>query len=145
MQTDISLDSRFAPRTEDIAAKVIDGEAIIINLTTGLYYSLENVGAAVWQMVADRRSVKEMAGAISERYDVTRDRAQSDLATFVDQLLTESLIEEAVDSAADAAPQNSAPDRKLPYSQPILSVYRDMEDLLALDPPAPAFGQLKPK
>ena len=39
------LPERFRVNTEEVAAKVIDGEAIIINLTTGVYYSMDGVGA----------------------------------------------------------------------------------------------------
>ena len=33
---------------DEVAAKVVQGEAIIINLATGVYYSMTGVGAAAW-------------------------------------------------------------------------------------------------
>ena len=41
----LNLHHCFRPREEEIASKVIDGEAIIINLANGVYYSMDKVGA----------------------------------------------------------------------------------------------------
>ena len=42
------LQSRLKPNEEEVAAKVLDGEAILINLSNGAYYSTDKRGAFIW-------------------------------------------------------------------------------------------------
>lgn len=132
--------TRVRPNTGDVAAKVIDGEAIIMNLANGLYYSMDEVGSAIWEMVEQARSVDEMAGALEARYAVDRATTDADVARLVGELLDEGLVvvtdEDGGGPAADAAPTGKA------YASPTLNRYDDMADLLALDPPMPGLGDL---
>ena len=43
----LMLKHRMQPNKEEVAAKVMDGEAILINLSNGIYYSMDKVGAVV--------------------------------------------------------------------------------------------------
>lgn len=132
--------TRVRPNTGDVAAKVIDGEAIIMNLANGLYYSMDEVGSAIWEMVEQARSVDEMAGALSARYDVERTTVDEDVARLVGQLLDEQLVVVTEEAAAPGTP--AASDGAGPYAAPTLNRYDDMADLLALDPPMPGLGDV---
>ncbi len=48
----MSAEPRHALNGEVATAKVIDGEAIVINVVTGRYYSLEGPGALAWALLA---------------------------------------------------------------------------------------------
>jgi len=37
-------ESSLRPNEEEVASKVMDGEAILINLSNGIYYSMDKVG-----------------------------------------------------------------------------------------------------
>ena len=50
----LSLQSCLRPNEEEVAAKVMDGEAILINLSSGIYYSMDKVGGVLWG--ADREA-----------------------------------------------------------------------------------------
>jgi len=41
-------DLRLTPNRANVAAKVIDGEAIILDITRGAYYSMDGAGAVIW-------------------------------------------------------------------------------------------------
>lgn len=126
---------RFRVRDEEVAAKVIDGEAIIINLTTGVYYSLDSTGSEVWSLLEAGHDVDALVGFLRRRYGAPEGACRGDVEGLVDQLLEEKLI-----GAADGAPHAPPPvaDRsERPYAPPRLDIYRDMGDLLALDPPVP--------
>jgi hypothetical protein len=47
----LTLHDHLRPHTEEVAAKGIDGEAILINLSNGIYYSLDNVGGLIWELI----------------------------------------------------------------------------------------------
>ncbi|HEX7025493.1 MAG TPA: PqqD family protein [Gemmatimonadales bacterium] len=132
----LSAETRFAIRSDEIAFKVLDGETIIINLVNGMYYSLPGVGSEAWEMFDAGRTLGEVTARISERYSAPPVAVAADLARLAEELLAENLL------SPDAG---SAPARELPapapadraYTPPALQTYRDMADLLALDPPTP--------
>jgi hypothetical protein len=129
----------FEVNLDRAAGDVIDGEAIIINLETGVYYSMQGIGGELWAMLGERRSFGAMLETIVASYEVTSDEARRDVETVLGQLLEEGLIQPASSGDARATPADAA---KKPYARPELQVYRDMQDLLALDPPAPGMNQI---
>jgi hypothetical protein len=134
------LHQRLRPRDEEVAAKVIDGEAIIINLANGIYYSMDKVGGLIWDMVQSGQSLEKIIQGVTERYDVARDKAESDLLELVEEMLRENLVAIAENGAPADTPSQLPPGEKLAYEAPKLNIYRDMGDLLALDPPTPGLG-----
>ena len=133
----LTLQQRLRPRAEEVAAKVIDGEAIIINLANGMYYSMDRVGGMIWDLLQNGQTLEGIVGAVTDRYDVSRDQATADLEALVNELLRENLVAPLEGGDSAAAPPRLDPRGKLPYQTPTLNVYRDMGDLLALDPPMP--------
>jgi hypothetical protein len=51
------------------------------------------VGARVWQLLAEPRSVSSVADAIVSEYDVDRTRCQADILVLLEELLDQGLIE----------------------------------------------------
>jgi hypothetical protein len=131
---------RLQVREEEVAAKVMDGEAIIINLANGIYYSMDKTGGLIWEMIQAGHTLDETLAAITARYDVSPEQAQRDLQQLVGELLQENLITPSQNDRP--APVESLPDvrERLKYELPKLNIYRDMGDLLALDPPTPGMG-----
>lgn len=142
-RTMISDETRVTPRSGEIAAKVIDGEAIIMNLSNGLYYSMDPLGAAVWTMAQSGLSVGRIAEALAEHFDLGWDAALRDVEELVAHLVSEELVDVAAGGASPTGEANGpVPDfaAELPYSPPVLNRYDDMADLLALDPPMPGLA-----
>jgi len=135
----LSLQSHFRPREEEVASKVIDGEAIIINLANGVYYSMDKVGALVWDLLQAGHTLEEVIVGVTCRYDVTREQAESNVRDLVQELVQENLVVSTENGAAAPAQAMEHQDR-VPYEIPKLNIYRDMGDLLALDPPVPGLG-----
>lgn len=131
----VRASDRFRIRSEEVAAKVIDGEAIIINLTSGVYYSLDPTGSEVWSLLEAGHDVDAIVGSLRRRYEVAEGTCRSDVERLVDQLLEEKLI--VLADGGSAAPLLDGDRSERPYSPPRLDIYRDMGDLLALDPPVP--------
>jgi len=134
------LHQRLRSRGEEVAAKVIDGEAIIINLANGIYYSLDKVGGLIWDMVQSEHSLEEMIMAVTDRYEVSREQVDADVQALVEELLRENLVAVSENGGPAAETRQAAHGEKLPYEAPKLNIYRDMGDLLALDPPTPGLG-----
>lgn len=136
----LNLQHCFRPRREEVASKVIDGEAIIINLANGVYYSMDRVGAHVWDLLQAGYCLEDVIGDIAARYDVSRHQAESNVCELVHELVQENLVDACEND--DSVPLLATPESqgKLAYELPKLNIYRDMGDLLALDPPVPGLG-----
>lgn len=122
------------------AGDVIDGEAIIINLASGVYYSMQGIGGDIWSMLGAHHTVGSMLDRIVAAYDVSPGDARRDLEAVLGQLLDEGLIQRA--SGGNGTHALPVVVEKKPYARPVLQVYRDMQELLALDPPAPGMNQI---
>jgi chemotaxis receptor (MCP) glutamine deamidase CheD len=137
----IGRKERLGIRRAEIAAKVIDGEAIVINLATGLYYSLGKVGGRIWSLIERNLSSEDIAAAIASEYGVSKEMVGSDVVELVEQLAAEQLIEVA---SVHVAPQES---RKMElntgkaYAKPELRKFSDMAEIFAMDPPLPGLAK----
>jgi coenzyme PQQ synthesis protein D (PqqD) len=133
---------QLSVRREEVAAKIIDNEAILINLTTGLYYSMGAVGGRVWSLIERKGNADEIAATIASEYDVAPETAVTDVHALVRQLLDEKLID-ARPSAVVAERAARAVNGKgtEPYSKPELKKFSDMAEIFAMDPPLPGLAK----
>ena len=94
----------FTPETVLVAARDqiscdLAGEAAILHLGSGMYYSLDRVGARVWSLVQSSTSFRHIRDTLLAEYDVTAERLEQDLTELLNTLLAERLIEVRHDSA----------------------------------------------
>jgi hypothetical protein len=140
---DLADETRFRLNAERVAAKVVDGEAIVINLVNGRYYSLDGASGLAWQLVVSGHRIDEAAKQIATAYDVDESVARADLVHLVADVLDEGLVLQAAEGQLSAEPP-APPEVRLAYARLELVSYTDMEELLALDPPMPGLGALPP-
>jgi Coenzyme PQQ synthesis protein D (PqqD) len=148
----LPLNTRLGPNEAEVAAKVIDGEAILINLSNGMYYSMDQVGGLIWTMISEGHSLAAIASAVAESYDVSAAQAQADLERVAAELVHENLVVVASEDRQVGGDQQPLGDDRsgyevpldgrLAYEAPRLNKYDDMAELLALDPPMPAMAEL---
>jgi hypothetical protein len=81
---------------------MLGDEAAILNLKNSVYYGLNPVGARVWNLVQQSRSVVEIRDALLEEYDVEAEQCERDLLNLLEKLREQGLIE--VREARLAAP-----------------------------------------
>jgi hypothetical protein len=131
----MSLQVRLQPNVPVIAAKVMDGEAIIINVMSGTYYSLDGAGAMAWSLIEAGCCLRDIIDRIAALYGVPAEGVREDIESLVNHLLQEWLVWVTAERPVLDVPEVARPPE--PYQSPRLNVYKDMEDLLALDPPLP--------
>ena len=88
----VDLSHLFSKQKEDVHSTVLDGESILLNLSTGRYYTLNAVGSVVWDLSTGDRSLAHVVSTICDRFDVTVQQAQDDLLDLVVELSQEGLI-----------------------------------------------------
>jgi hypothetical protein len=68
-------------------------EAAILNLKNGTYYGLDPVGARVWDLVQEPRTVSDLRELLIAEYDVDPVRLESDIRDLLRQLADNQLLE----------------------------------------------------
>lgn len=71
----------------------LGGEVAILNLSAGMYYGLDEVGARIWDLVQQPEVVSEIQATILEEYDVEPSRGKRDVLELLQELVNEGLIE----------------------------------------------------
>jgi hypothetical protein len=77
---------------EDVVFRELDGEAVILNLASGMYFGLDAVGTRIWQLLDTHRSLRRTLEALETEFDAPLDRLSSDLTEFVVQLQAKGLL-----------------------------------------------------
>ena len=71
----------------------LEGEAAVLNLKTGVYYGLDDVGASVWRMLNEPRRVDELVDALLGEYEVDREECERDVIALLGELAVRGLVE----------------------------------------------------
>ena len=132
--------SVLRPNAAAVAAKVIDGEAIIMNLNNGAYYSMDGVGAVIWELIEGGHSAEAIRDGVASRYALPVESVQADVQRLLDELLAEQLIVAAAAGPEANGNPGATASATAAYAAPVLNKYTEMADLLALDPPMPTLG-----
>jgi hypothetical protein len=120
--------------------EIIDGEAVIVNLDSGNYYSLDRVGAEVWAHIEKGAPLHEIIEDISHRYEGEQKEIEKAIYHLVNEMQQENLIimdeSEKSESETEFGTQDKTEPRKerQSFEAPVLYKYNDMQDLLLLDP-----------
>jgi hypothetical protein len=77
----------------DVLFRVLDGEAVLLDLVSGTYFGLDPVGTEIWGMLGDGATIGEIRAAIVARYDVDAATARADLEDLVADLVKRGLVE----------------------------------------------------
>jgi Coenzyme PQQ synthesis protein D (PqqD) len=85
--------SSIVGATRDHVSCLLGDEAAILNLKNTVYYGLDPVGARVWDLVQQARSVGEIRDALLDEYEVQPEQCERDLLELLKQLREQGLIE----------------------------------------------------
>ena len=121
-----------------ILRELIDEEVVIINMVSGSYYSLTDLGALIWDMIEQGLSLDRIVQALVNQYDASPEVIQDSLDQLMVSLMTEELIVTATSETTMAKVISietvAALTAKKPFLAPVLSKYDDMQELLLVDP-----------
>lgn len=88
----LSRDCIVAAAEQQVSCALGD-ESAILNMKNGVYYGLNPVGARVWNLLRQPRSVRELCDIIAGEYDVQRERCERDILDLLEQMKNEGLVE----------------------------------------------------
>jgi hypothetical protein len=88
------LNLRFQPTKGQVCTDLGEsGELAIHDSNSDTYYGLDSVGARIWGLVADWKTVEEVRETLLDEYDVETSQLESDLSHLLEELVSKKLIE----------------------------------------------------
>ncbi len=124
------LEKSYIVNSQGVYSDNFDGEAVIVNLNLGNYYSVRDVASAIWSSLQLGVSLSNLADHISAHYNSDKAIVTADLLALFEHLFNDSMIVEFKGNV-------SALDTSLlpaQYSAPQLETFSDLQDLFLLDP-----------
>lgn len=112
-----------------LAAEEFDGETVLIDIVRGLYFSLGGSATELWRAFAEPRCEADVVDTLCQQLsgsdragleDAIRNMRENDILTPV--LETSSTSQNKFIAASSA------------FSLPVVEVYNDLADLIAIDP-----------
>ena len=96
MRTSLSNTSVVVVSQDQVSADLSpdrSGAVVILGLKDGVYYELNEVGACIWRLIRQPRSVQSVVDAILEEYDVPAEECMADVLALAENLAKFGLIE----------------------------------------------------
>lgn len=129
------MTERYALRSPAVVQETIDGEAVIINLETGRYFSLDGAAAEAWQAVVAGLDPPQIARHLALGWSAAAAEIEAAVAGFLAEVRAEGLVRPATAEDPVSPPPPpvgaAAPAR---FAGLALRRYDDLEELLLLDP-----------
>jgi hypothetical protein len=111
------------------AAEDFDGEIVAMNYDTGMYFSLKDTAAVLWQDLAAGHSVEALVSLAVDNTEFVQS-----IEHLADQLVEAGLMRTAKSVSAPSAPPRLTAVMVASAPPPLLEVFGDMQKLLLLDP-----------
>jgi hypothetical protein len=100
MVATISFEAVFVP-SEDIVAREIEGELIIVPLVAGIgdmedeLFTLNDTGKAVWKRLDGQKNLGDIIADLAQIYEAEPDEIKNDVIGLVEELVKRRMLVEA--------------------------------------------------
>lgn len=124
---------RYAKFDNNILSDVFGEEVVLVNLESGIYYSLRGSATQIWIRLFNQYSPIEILADLIQIYEVAENQLMADINLFVAQLLELKIIKitsEAERKSIDFVSKGVLID----YVTPVIEIFSDMQEILLLDP-----------
>ena len=79
--------------SKNILFRELDGEAVLLNSETGVYFGLDASGTAAWQLMQQQKNLHCVLNALLEEYEVDAKTCREDLLKLASTLQKNGLVE----------------------------------------------------
>ena len=77
---------------EDVLAKAVGDETVMLDLANGTYFGLDPVGTRVWELLGDGKTLAEVCAIMINEFDVSRQVLENDVLRLAEDLASRGLI-----------------------------------------------------
>lgn len=89
----LSASSVVSRNDTNFLANPVGEEIIILNMETGNYLGLNQVGAAIWDQLQQKSSVQQIIDHLVENYEVDADTCSAETIDYLEKILALGLLE----------------------------------------------------
>ncbi len=80
-------------RNRQVAFQDIDNELVLLNLSSGVYYSTTGkVGCRIWELCDGSRTAGDIVSIISREFSEDSDTVTKDMSQFICDMINEGLL-----------------------------------------------------
>jgi hypothetical protein len=83
---------RFSVKKQDTAHRKLADEAIVVNFISSFFYNFNLVSAHIRERYDGKHNVAQIAGKLTEEFEVSLEEATQDRQKFIDGLIAEGLL-----------------------------------------------------
>jgi len=97
MDSIITLESKCAP-SDDVVAREIEGELIIVPLTSGIgdmedeLYTLNDSGKAIWDRLDGKKTLSTIIEELITEFDAEKNELEMDVIGLVNELVKRKML-----------------------------------------------------
>ncbi len=77
---------------DQVLFRQLDAEAVLLDLKSGTYFGLNDVGARIWQLIAEAHSLEDVLTTLEAEYASERSVLERDLLELASELCTRGLL-----------------------------------------------------
>lgn len=97
MEIRVNMNTICSP-SENIVAREIEGDIVIVPLVAGIgdtddeLYTLNETGQAIWQKLGERRTLGQIAAALTEEFSAPADEIEADVLGFASEMVRRGIL-----------------------------------------------------
>ncbi len=88
------LDRIILRPSSDVQGTSMGGEMVLLDLSTGRYYTLNRLGSVIWEHCTGHSTMSDIHAVLCDRFEVVPEQALNDLVALVNQLVQEGLLQQ---------------------------------------------------
>ena len=81
----------YPKKSEDIAWRIVDGQAVLVQPVESEVTILNEVGSSVWALIDGRRDVNRIVNGICRDYEISEEEAKRDIEELIRNLTAKRL------------------------------------------------------
>jgi len=79
----------------DVMARAVGTETVLLDLASGTYFGLDEVGTRVWELLQEGKALGDVCAAMASEFEAPPDEIESDVLELARNLLDRRLIQRA--------------------------------------------------
>lgn len=85
--------SKQVVASSEQVSSALAGESVILNLRTGTYYGLNEVGSSIWKRVQHPITIVNLCDEITNEFDVDSETCEIEVLRLISEMIEAQLIE----------------------------------------------------
>jgi hypothetical protein len=83
---------KFYQKNPSLSCTELEDGAVLLNLDTKYYYTLNSTGLRIWQIMDESKDPLEIAQRLATEYEVDEEKAKASVVKLMEELEQEGLI-----------------------------------------------------